>query len=192
MAEKRYKGITWVGSKQVFRIVILALVFILMAFPLVTTFNEVLTRIVERTGGYTYVSRYIVPFYTRSAAFVLGTVGVKSLPTSKYVFLEREGGDISGMYFSWNCLGWQSGVLLVLTLVVGLAGMGGWEQKTETVLLGIAGTFLVNLLRIILVVGVNYFWGELPARVVHDYGGTIMTAGWFAVYWWFSYKFILV
>lgn len=192
MADRRYSGVVWIGQKQVVRVLAVTLVFMLMAFPLVTTFNEILTRALERSGGYTYIAKYIVPFYTRSAAWTLGLVGVETRPTANYLFVQRGDGETAGMYFSWNCLGWQSGVLLVLTLMVGLTGKNGWEQKTETVLLGAAGTFLVNLLRIIVVVGVSYWWGELPARIVHDFGGTILTVGWFGVFWWFSYKFILV
>lgn len=85
----------------------------------------------------------------------------------------------------------KSVVLLLLTLVTGLTGNFPLRRKLEIVLLGISGTFLLNLLRINAVVLVAYCFGQLPATVVHDYDETFFTIIWFFFFWYFSYRFIL-
>ena len=169
----------------------LLLIFILMSLPLFTTFNEVLTKFVEKTGTYTFLTQNVVPFETRAVSVVLKPLGIDAQPTISRLYIRRPNGTTSGIFFSWNCLGWQSALLLILTLVTGLSGSYSWDKKLETVLLGLSGTFLINLIRISVVVLVAYYFGQLPATVVHDFGGTLFTILWFFFFWWFSYNFIL-
>lgn len=179
------------GFRGVSRTLFLVLVFVLMSLPLFTTFNEVLTKVVEGSGAYSLLARYVVPFETRAVSLILRPFGIESSPTISHLFIERSDGSSTGIFFSWNCLGWQSGVLLILTLITGLSGNFSVSSKIETLLLGITGTFLINLLRISVVVVVAYFYGQLAATIVHDYGGTLFTIVWFFVYWHLSYSVVL-
>jgi len=178
------------GFRGMSRNLLLILIFVLMSLPLFTTFNELLTKVAEKTGVYTFLSKNIVPFETRAVSLILKPLGIDSKPTISHLYISRNGID-TAIFFSWNCLGWQSAILLLLTLVTGLAGNYSISSKTETVLLGLTGTFLINLIRISVVVVVAYYFGQLPATVVHDYGGTLFTMFWFFWYWYFSYRYIL-
>lgn len=179
------------GLKSVWQVLLLILVFLLMSLPLFTTFNELLTRIAEVTGVYGLLAQHVVPFLTRAVSVILMPLGIDVKTTVSHLFIEPPGGSRTGVYFSWNCLGWQSGILLILTFLTGLTGNHPILSKIETVLLGLSGTFLINLLRIAVVVVTAYYFGTFPATLVHDYGGTMFTMLWFFFYWWFAYSFIL-
>lgn len=179
------------GFRGMSRNLFLLLVFLLMSLPLFTTFNEILTKVAEKTGTYAFLTKNVVPFETRAVSVILRPFGIDAKPTLTHLFIKRPDGTQTGIFFSWNCLGWQSAVLLLLTLITGLSGNYTWDRKLETVLLGVSGTFLINLLRISVVVMVAYYFGQLPATLIHDYGGTLFTIIWFFFFWWFSYNFIL-
>jgi len=159
--------------------------------PLFTTFNEILTKIVEKSGAYTFLTKNVVPFETKSVSLVLKPLGIDGRPTISHLFIQRPDGSSTGIYFSWNCLGWQSAVLLLLTFITGLSGSYTLDRKIETILLGLSGTFLINLVRISFVVVIAFYFGQIPATLVHDYAGTLFTVAWFFFFWWFSYSFIL-
>lgn len=178
--------------RRVSKTLLLLLVFLLMSLPLFTTFNETLTKIAEKTYVYRLLSAYVVPFETRAVALVLSPLGIDAKPTISHLFINRPDNSSTGIYFSWNCLGWQSAILLLLTLFVGLPGDFALSHKLEVVILGLSGTFFINLVRISTVVVIAYYFGQLPATIVHDYGGTIFTIVWFLFYWWFAYHYILV
>jgi len=181
--QKGFRGI----SRNLFFITTL----VLLSLPLFTTFNEILTKVVEATGFYELLTRYIVPFETRAVSVILMPFGIDARPTLSNLFIKRVDGTTTSIFFSWNCLGWQSVVLLAITFITGLSGNHKLTDKIETIILGISGTFLINLVRISFVVIVAYYFGQLTATIVHDYGGTLFTMGWFFFYWWFSYVYIL-
>jgi len=58
-------------------------------------------------------------------------------------------------------------------------------------LIGILGTFLINLLRIALTVVLLVVSRPLFAVVFHDYLAAIMTIIWLVIFWWFAYSFVL-
>lgn len=190
-AQAPFAGHRLEDFRGVTRTILLVFIFILMSLPLFTTFNEILTKVVEGTGAYELLSKYIVPFETRAVSLVLQPFGVNSKPTISHLFIERPDGSSTGIYFSWNCLGWQSGILLLLTLFTGLAGSHTIASKIETITLGLSGTFLINLVRISVVVVIAYYFGQFPATIVHDYGGTLFTVLWFFFFWWFAYSYVL-
>lgn len=171
---------------------VLAMVFVLMSLPLVTTFNEILTRVAEKSGAYVFLARYVVPVETKAVSLVMRSIGIKTMPTPEHLYFRLKDGRYKPVFFSWNCLGWQSGILLLVTLAVGLSGRHDAKRRLMVVALGLAGTFWVNILRISAVSMVAYLWNEPATRIAHDYLGSIFTIGWFWVFWWFSYKFILV
>jgi exosortase/archaeosortase family protein len=178
------------GFRTVSRNILLILVFVLMSLPLFTTFNEVLTKTAEKTGTYVWFTKSIVPFETRAVTLILKPFGIEGKPTSSHLYITKDNKS-RAIFFSWNCLGWQSAIMLILTLLTGLSGDYALGNKIETILLGISGTFIINLLRISVVVLIAYYFGQLWATIVHDYGGTLFTVAWFFFYWWFSYNFIL-
>ena len=120
-------------------------------------------------------------------------VGVLVEPL-KINFSAHPGGmSVNGIYagMTWNCVGWQSLLLLIVTLVVGLRGKYVWWSKLEAMLIGLLGTFLMNLLRMTLTVVILAVSRPLFAVVFHDYLAAFMTVLWLMLYWWFCYSFVL-
>lgn len=189
-AKSTFAGIEFSGLRKIQKYLFTFVVFICMSLPLFTTFNEVLTRVFEKTGAYVFLSEHIVPFETRAVAVVLKPLGIEGMPTTSHIYITNDNKN-TAIFFSWNCLGWQSVILLILTLIIGLSGGYSMSGKIQTLLLGISGTFLINIVRISVVVIIAYYFGQLPAVIVHDYGGTLFTIIWFFFYWWFSYSYIL-
>lgn len=75
-------------------------VLVLMGLPLFTTFNEILTKIVETTGIYPFLTLYGVPFETRVVSILLESFGIDSSPTISHLFIERADGLSTGIFFS--------------------------------------------------------------------------------------------
>jgi exosortase/archaeosortase family protein len=180
-------------EKSTFQLIFVVLVIMLMFLPFVTTFNEILTKIVERAGWYTPIQETVVPYLVRTIAVVLNNFGVITSQSSQTLTVRQDEMTIGGtiVYISWNCIGWQSFLLFVLTLFTGLQGNFTAWSKLMTILLGVLGTFWVNIFRIGLIVMVAHWWGRLPAIIFHDYGSTILIVIWLFIFWWISYSYVL-
>jgi exosortase/archaeosortase family protein len=92
---------------------------------------------------------------------------------------------------AWNCLGWQSLLLLIVSLVAGLRGNFTNISRLECIVFGFFGTLLINVLRMSLVATGIYYVNTFFALVVHDYLMALMAIAWLIFFWWFSYAFIL-
>lgn len=178
------------GASPVFKLLLIMGAILLMILPFVTTFNEFLTRIVEVTGLDVILTDWVVPIEARLIAVLLGLVGIPSQVSTTSVYLDK-GGFFLPVYINWNCVGWQSFILYAITLATGIQGPFTRASKLEAVILGFLGTFLINLLRITSVAVVAYHFGQLPALIYHDYGGTILILVWLFAYWYFSHGWVL-
>jgi len=176
------------GAKKTFSNLFFILIIALMVLPFVTTFNEFLTRIVEDTSLYKLIQGFIVPYEVTQVKTILSLVGIDTLPGA-VSFVKN--GDIQKVNITWNCIGWQSFVILLISLKSGFSDKFGALNKIEILLIGVLGTFLMNLVRISLVIIVLYFFGEFPAIIFHNYGSIIMTIGWLFFFWWFVYSYVL-
>ena len=104
-------------SGEAARMLLLAAVIGFSTLPHIQTANELMTNIALRTGAYSFIERFIVPSMTRMVASILLNVfGVKTSFSggSLFVFTETLPYELN---LSWNCVGWQSLVLLAFTLV---------------------------------------------------------------------------
>jgi exosortase/archaeosortase family protein len=175
-------------QKRVFQLALAALAVMLAILPFVVSINDLLTRMVERAGWYMWVQQKIVPWEIR-------LVGVLVKPLGIDFVAYPEGFTANNVYaeLSWNCIGWQSLFLFLVTLPVGFRG-GSYTffSKIEAFLIGILGTFWINLIRITLTVILLVISRPLFAVVFHDYLAAIVTIVWLVVFWWFAYKFVLV
>jgi len=61
----------------------------------------------------------------------------------------------------------------------------------ETILIGLLGTFLVNMARLALIVIILAYSRPLFAVVYHDYLAAIVTILWLFGFWYFAYSFVL-
>ena len=82
-------------------------------------------------------------------------------------------------------------MLLAFTFVTGLQGPYKLRSKLMAVLIGLEGTFLINIIRILIPTLLAYRFGYLPAIIFHDYLGTLLTLLWMGVFWNYAFGNIL-
>jgi exosortase/archaeosortase family protein len=175
-------------QKKIFSTIFIIFVFLLISLPFLVSFNEALTKLVEKIQVYTWLQNQVVPYEVGMVRVLLRPIGIDFVPYANGIMV---GGTFLEM--TWNCLGWQSLFLLGITLLVGLSSSGsytGWS-KFETVLIGVLGTFLINLFRLCLIVVIWVYLRPVYFFVYHNYLAAGVTVVWLVFFWWFSYKFVL-
>lgn len=178
------------NQKQTFKYILAIFSLFLVALPFLITFNDVLTRLVMRLEGYVLIQKYIIPFEIRMAGAILLPFGYKPEIVGEYLTLNN--GQPFMVEIAWNCIGWQSILFFVITCAVALQGdKYKNSSKVYSFLVGILGTFLINLLRICIVVLISYHFGQSVAIIFHDYFSTLINVFWLILFWWFSYSYIL-
>ncbi len=173
-------------EKRTFGIIFALLAILLAILPILVTFNEALTHIVESLGFYMWVQEKIVPTEVKMISLLVSPFKINFVA-------HQNGMTVNGIYaeMTWNCIGWQSLLLLTITLLVGLRGNYTRSSKIETILIGILGTFLINLLRLTFIVLLLAYSRPIFAVVYHDYLAAIVTVLWLFGFWWFSYAYVL-
>lgn len=177
-------------TKRTFSTLFLILVFLLMFLPFITTFNELLTRLFLHFAWYRVIENFIVPFEIRTIIATLRIFYIDAIGSNTSLSIMKDG-SWQRMWISWNCIGWQSAILIVFTLLSGLQGNYKKSSKLEAIIIGISGTFLINIFRMSAVVVVFKYFGYLPAVIFHDYAANIAIIFWLFFFWWFVYRFVL-
>jgi exosortase/archaeosortase family protein len=179
------------SPKATFNILVVASAIIFLLLPVTTTFNELLTRIVESTGLYKIIQGVFVPIEARVLAGVLtNLLGIQATVANQGLILQS-GNLFQAVYLNWNCIGWQSLMLYTFTIITGLRGPFTRNSKAMCVAIGLEGTILLNIGRVTLVILVALFWGGLPALIFHQYAGTLLVLIWLVAFWELSYGYIL-
>ena len=178
-------------ERKTYRKLIAVAAFAFMVLPFITTFNELLTKVVEQVQLVAFLQEFAAPFLIKVIAVLLRALGVANFSSGSYLYLTGGWMPLK-VYISWNCIGWQNFVLLAFTLVTGLQRPYTLRSKLLTVLLGVEGSFLVNVLRIFISCLLAYHIGYVPAIIFHDYLGTVMTLLWLGAFWYFSFGHLLV
>lgn len=173
-------------EKRTFALIFALLAVMLAVLPFLVSLNEVLTKIVENIGIYMWVQERIVPLEVKMVAVLVSPFPMKFIA-------HEQGMTVNGTYaqMTWNCLGWQSLLLFLITIAVGLKGNYTLTSKAEAFLIGLLGTFLVNLLRLTIIVLLLAFAKPIYAYVYHDYLAAIVTILWLLGFWWFAYSYVL-
>ena len=173
--------------KKTFKFLLLIFAITLGVLPFATSFNEVLTRLVETSDLYKPIQAVLVPYVSKLIVGVLGRL--PGLEIATYPFgVVVNGVDVR---ITWNCLGWQSFLLFFASLMIGLRGQYSNLSKLQAVLLGIAGTFLLNIFRIVFTAALVGWWRGLFVILFHNYFSAFLTIVWLIFFWWFSYSFVL-
>ena len=163
---------------------------LLMLLPLVTTFDDFLTTWALQFGANNPLQA-IVPVEARMVVGLLGLVGIHAAASGSHLVVWDGAGAMHTLFISWNCIGWQSLVLLGVSLISGLRGRHPLEARLQVIVIGVAGTMLLNLLRVAAVAGIAATVGVTPAVLFHDYGGTILVIGFLFGFWIFVQRWIL-
>jgi exosortase/archaeosortase family protein len=163
---------------------------LLMLLPLVTTFDDFLTTWALQFGANNPLQS-IVPIEARMVVGLLGLVGIHAAASGSHLVVWDGAGAMHTLFISWNCIGWQSLVLLGVSFMSGLRGRHPIEARIQVIVIGIAGTMLLNLLRVAVVAGIAATVGVTPAVLFHDYGGTILVVAFLFGFWIFAQRWIL-
>jgi exosortase/archaeosortase family protein len=175
---------------RVYQKILVVAAFTFLVLPFVTTFNEFITKIVESFNFVAVIQGVVAPFIVKVVAIILNKINVSATIEGSHLYLV--GGWIPlKIYINWNCIGWQSLILLAFTFMTGLQGNYTMRSKLTAILIGIEGTFLVNIVRILISSLLAYYYGFLPAIIFHDYLGTLMTLIWMVVFWYYTFEGIL-
>ncbi len=163
---------------------------LLMLLPLVTTFDDFLTTWALQFGANNPLQA-IVPIEARMVVGLLGLAGIHAAASGSHLVVWDGAGAMHTLFISWNCIGWQSLVLLGVTFMSGLRGSHPVEARIQVIVIGVAGTMLLNLLRVAIVAGIAATAGVTPAVLFHDYGGTILVVAFLFGFWIFVQRWIL-
>ena len=163
---------------------------LLMVLPLVTTFDELLTAWALQLGANNPLQA-IVPAESRMVVARIGLLGVHAAASGSHLVVWDGSGSMHTLFISWNCIGWQSLVLFGISLASGLRGGHPVEARAQVVLIGVAGTMLLNLVRVALVAVMAATVGVAPAVFFHDYGGTVMFVAFLFAFWAFAQRWLL-
>ena len=163
---------------------------LLMVLPLVTTFDDFLTAWALQLGANNPLQS-IVPAEARMVVGMLAAVGIHAAASGSHLVVWDRAGAMHLLLISWNCIGWQSLILVGVSFISGLRGHHPLEARIQVVIIGVAGTMLLNLLRVAAVAALAATWGQTPAILFHDYGGTVLVVGWLFAFWLFVQRWIL-
>ena len=185
------RGILSRASGESARMLMWVAVVCLSTLPHIQTANELMTDLALRTGAYSLIERFMVPSMTRVVASILLNVfGVTTSFSggSIFVFTETLPYELN---LSWNCVGWQSLVLLAFTLATILQGSHSRGSKLKCAIIGLQGVLVVNLLRIVTSALLLLKMGYGPAIAFHDNLGLVLTLTWLVAFWIIANTFIL-
>jgi len=175
----RYEGFIW------FTLVGLSIL------PLITTINDLLTQLALGSGLYTILEKYAVPVMVRLAGTVLEEIfKIETVISGSNLYM-MTGGLPYEVDIVWNCVGWQSFILLAISLVTILQGKYTLGSRIKCVVLGIEGVVILNIIRVTSTCLLLLNGGYGPAITFHDYFSTVLTFIWLSGFWYLSQNFIL-
>lgn len=173
---------------------LLGLAVFLLLLPLLATFSAFLTYSLDTSGWYKPVEKYVVPFEAGMVRSAIGLFGIRTMVyqnSTKYEFVMlKDAGNIN-VDLAWNCLGWQSMLVLAASLIAGLHKKYTAISRIECVVIGIAGTLLINILRMSFIALGSFYLSDIFVYLLHDYFAVVIGFFWLLFFWWFSYAFIL-
>ena len=162
----------------------------LLILPFFSTFGELLTKAAMAAGFDAWLGQWIAPVEGKLVHGALALIGIPSAFQGSLLYVGSGPGSLA-LYISWNCVGWQTVLFLLVSMATGLQGEYTLLSRLETLALGILGIAILNVLRITVVAVVAYLFGQLPAVIVHDYGSIIATVAFLMAFWAFAYNVVL-
>ena len=177
-------------TTPVFAMLLAVTAVLLVVLPFVYTFDDLLTVVGMRLGIAAPL-QWIVPAEVRVTVVLLGLLGMHAAAAGNQLVVWNSSGAAQTLFISWNCVGWQSLILLGLSLMVGLRGPMSLATRVQVIALGVLGTILVNIARITVVCALAALAGYLPAVLFHDYGGTLLLVSWLFTFWVIAYRWLV-
>lgn len=179
------------SNKKTIKSIFISLAVLLMLLPvfsmLYLSVSSILTRLAESSELYMWLDKLLVPYQASLVKKI-------SDPFVSHIGVTGNGFIINGsrIVITWNCIGWQSVLLFLVSLYVGLKGRE-WttSSKLVTIIFGIFGIFWVNIFRMSFIIILFAKDMRLFKIVFHDYLSAFVTVVWLMFFWWFSYHYLL-
>ena len=184
----RHKSST---HKQQFSNLFIILVVVLITLPLFITSEDLITKFLSYSGLSVLTQKYVIPVEVKFVAAILSIFKIQLVANDRLLVLFKGGTEAYRAQIIWSCIGWQSVVLFFVTLFTGLKRGYTWGSRLETIIIGLMGTFWINIGRIVIIYLLGYYVSHLSAVLFHNFAGTFMVIAWLFVYWWFSYSYVL-
>jgi exosortase/archaeosortase family protein len=162
----------------------------LLILPFFSTFGELLTNAAMAAGFDAWLGQWVAPVEGQLVHGALALLGIPSAYSGSLLYIGTGAGSLA-LYISWNCVGWQTLLFLGVSLATGLQGEFTLRSRLEVVAVGVIGIAFLNILRITIVALVAYFFGRVPAVIVHDYGSIVATVAFLMAFWAFAYNVVL-
>ena len=178
-------------SRVVFKNLFILIAFALLTLPFWLTFQDILTKIVMNIKWYQFLQDKIVPHELSVIAVVLNLLHIPIRVGLGYFEWSAKDGTPIMVNLAWNCVGWQTFVLFMLSLLTGLSTNIAWDKKIAVFVIALLTTYLINILRLVLVVAVYFYFGSSFGVVFHNYFSNLLSLVWFFLFWWFAYRYVL-
>lgn len=179
------------NSKRQFSSLFLALVIFLMTLPLFAVSQDLITKFLNLSGLSGLIQSFIIPIEIKFVVATLSLLGISAAGDGKLVVLQQGSIETFRAQIIWSCIGWQSVVLLIATLITGFTGKYTLISKFEAIVIGLIGTFWINIIRIDIIYILGFYFGKLTAFFFHSFMGTLFVVLWLFLFWWFSYRYVL-
>jgi len=178
-------------GRSVLQGVLWTLLLALAVLPLINNMNDILAKVTLATGLHVTIEKSIVPAMTNMVSMILRFFfKIENLAVGGSIYIQTIHG-FHNLYIGWNCVGWQSLILLLFSGVTGLAGDWTPKSKLKCALLGLEGLVVINFTRIVAIALVLLRWGPGSAVMFHDHLSQLLTFAWLAVFWYVSNEFML-
>jgi len=126
-----------------------------------------------------------LPYFASFIASILNTIGIGvriSARSPTLMTLQTLRGPLP-LWFAWGCVGFASLFIFSFIIIVVLVeSPGNFKTKALWYVLGIAGTFFLNILRVVLIFVTDYFYGYEVGAKVHYFIGYILFIAWTTVF----------
>ena len=163
----------------------------LTLIPLIGTMNDLMARAAALIGLDDFIETNISPQMAVTVAALLTYVfGVEATALGTSIYLVEHQLPYR-LILDWNCVGWQSLLLLLASLVTGLQGDHSRLSRWKCIILGLLSVALLNLLRVSLDALILKAYGPTIAVAFHDYATLPLTFLWLAGFWYISTNYIL-
>ena len=96
--------------------------FVLFLLTFWFPMQDILTHLLMRLGGDTFLQHTTVPYELRFMSTILTLFGFHIQAGNAYLTWQQALGKQEYIYFTWNCGGWQSFLLFFVSALPGLAG----------------------------------------------------------------------
>ncbi len=180
-----------VEKRKIINILLIASL-ILALLPFYVSFQDLLTNIVMKVNLYKALQNTIVPYEMKVVGGIINLLRFPISAGSSYFSWNIANGKKEAVYLAWNCIGWQTMILFLVTLVTGFSKRHLLSSKIEAILIGALGTYIINIVRITVVILIYFWFGRGFGIIFHDYFSSLITIFWLIGYWLFVYKHTLI